>query len=124
MANTHFDFKSEVQQKSAGLIMDFFERFPKGVPQIITGDFNTEPGSPAHLCFKSHGFNLVMEDESVTTFHDFTGKKTGHHIDWILYSKGLTSMSEQVIQDSFDGLFPSDHYPVRAGFAWNPSSPT
>jgi endonuclease/exonuclease/phosphatase family metal-dependent hydrolase len=118
VANTHFDFKSEVQQESAGLIMEFFERFPKGVPRIITGDFNTGPGSPAHQCFKSHGFDLIMDGESVTTFHDFTGKETGHHIDWILYSKGLTPISEQVIQDSFDGLFPSDHYPVRTGFAW------
>jgi endonuclease/exonuclease/phosphatase family metal-dependent hydrolase len=59
-----------------------------------------------------------VEGESVTTFHDFTGKETGHHIDWILYSKGLTPISEQVIQDSFDGFFPSDHYPVRGGFAW------
>ncbi|NDY74081.1 metal-dependent hydrolase [Desulfobacter hydrogenophilus] len=118
MVNTHFDFTSEVQQKSAGLVMKFLKRFPKGVPQIITGDFNTTPGSPAHRCFKSRGFGLVKEGESITTFHDFTGKKTGRHIDWILYRNGLSPVSEQVIQDSFNGLFPSDHYPVRADFAW------
>jgi endonuclease/exonuclease/phosphatase family metal-dependent hydrolase len=118
MANTHFDFASEVQQKSAGLLMEFLKRFPKGIPQIITGDFNTNPDSPAHHCFKSRGFGLIMEGESVTTYHDFTGKETGRHIDWILYRNGLSPVFEQVIQDSFNGLFPSDHYPVRAGFAW------
>jgi len=118
VANTHFDFKSEVQQKSAGLVMNFLKRFPKGVPQIITGDFNTTPDSPAHRCFKDRGFGLVMEGKSITTFHEFTGKETGRHIDWILYGRGLSPVSEQVIQDSFDGFFPSDHYPVRAGFSW------
>ena len=115
-ANTHFDFKSKVQQQSAGLVMEFLNYFPKGIPQIITGDFNATPGSPAHRCFKSNGFGLVMESRPVTTFHDFTGKKTGLHIDWILYRGGLSPVSEQVIQDSFNGLFPSDHYPVRSGF--------
>ena len=123
MANTHFDFITEVQQKSAGLVMDFFKRFPPGMSQIITGDFNTTPGSPAHRCFKSRGFDLVLEGKPVTTFHDFTGKETGSHIDWILYRNGLSPVSEQVIQDCFNGLFPSDHYPVRAGFALDAPSP-
>ncbi|WP_321493469.1 endonuclease/exonuclease/phosphatase family protein [uncultured Desulfobacter sp.] len=118
VANTHFDFESEVQKKSASLVMDFLEYFPRGVPQIITGDFNATPGSPAHLCFKSRGFGLVMEGESVTTFHDFTGKKTGLHIDWILYRNGVSPVSGQVIQDSHNGFFPSDHYPVQAGFVY------
>ncbi|WP_321418332.1 endonuclease/exonuclease/phosphatase family protein [uncultured Desulfobacter sp.] len=116
MANTHFDFTAEVQQKSAGLVMEFLQRFPKGVPQIITGDFNATPGAPAHHCFKSRGFDLVLDGRPVTTFHDFTGKETGLHIDWILYRNGLSPVSEKVIQDSFDGLFPSDHYPVWAAF--------
>jgi endonuclease/exonuclease/phosphatase family metal-dependent hydrolase len=123
MANTHFDFTSEVQQKSAGLVMAFLNRFPMGMPQIITGDFNTTPGSPAHRCFKSRGFGLVMEGRPVTTFHKFTGKETGRHIDWILYRSGLYPVFEEVIQDSFNGLFPSDHYPVRAGFAWTRQAP-
>nr|WP_320191266.1 endonuclease/exonuclease/phosphatase family protein [uncultured Desulfobacter sp.] len=116
MANTHFDFTAEVQQKSAGLVMEFLQRFPKGVPQIITGDFNATPGSPAYHCFKSRGFDLALDGRPVTTFHDFTGKETGLHIDWILYRNGLSPVSEKVIQDSFDGLFPSDHYPVWAAF--------
>ena len=63
-----------------------------------------------------------MEGESVTTAHDFTGKKTERHIDWILYRNGLSPVFEQVIQDSFNGLFPSDHYPVRAGFCFDDQS--
>ncbi len=118
IANTHFDFTSDVQQKSAGLVLDFLNRFPRGIPQIVTGDFNTIPGSSAHHVFKSQGFGLVLEEKSVTTFHDFKGAETGLHIDWILYRNGLFAISEQVIQESFNGLFPSDHYPVRAGFTW------
>ena len=83
---------------------------------IILGDFNAEPGSLAHEKFKSQGFHLVFDHEKITTFHGFTGQKTGKFIDWILYRGPLFPGSSQVITDSFSGRFPSDHYPVRAAF--------
>jgi endonuclease/exonuclease/phosphatase family metal-dependent hydrolase len=114
--NTHFDFDPGVQAQSAGLVMDFLAAFPRDLPVIILGDFNAEPGSLAHERFRSQGFHLVFDHENITTFHGFTGKKTGKFIDWILY-RGLLSLGScQVITDSFSGRFPSDHYPVRAVF--------
>jgi endonuclease/exonuclease/phosphatase family metal-dependent hydrolase len=58
----------------------------------------------------------LFEGEDITTFHEFKGKATGKHIDWILFKGGLTPVSRQVVTDSFSDRYPSDHYPVRARF--------
>jgi endonuclease/exonuclease/phosphatase family metal-dependent hydrolase len=126
VVNTHFDFKPFIQEKSAGLVMDFLSEFPDGLPVVITGDFNSNPGSLAHTLFKTHGFDEVFDeiskersdDNQISTFHGFKGRETGKHIDWILYQGGLVPGFCQVIKDSFSGRFPSDHYPVQAGFGW------
>jgi endonuclease/exonuclease/phosphatase family metal-dependent hydrolase len=127
VANTHFDFDPVVQEKSAGLVINFLSEFPPGLPVIIVGDFNANPGSLAHILFKKQGFGMVFDPVSdqgiTTTFHGFEGRDTGKQIDWILYKGGLTPVFQQVVTDSFSNRFPSDHYPVRAGFAWLNSSP-
>ena len=116
VANTHFDFDAGVQARSAGLVLDFLDRFPPGLPRMISGDFNSDPGSPAHRHFLSRGFGEVLSGRRVTTFHEFTGEETGRHIDWILFNGGLALDSARVVTDDFSGRYPSDHYPVRAAF--------
>ncbi len=91
-ANTHFDFNTKVQVKSAGLVMDFLSEFPKHLPQVITGDFNCNPGSPAYEVFRSKGFKEVFRNHKITTFHDFDGRATDMHLDWILFKNGLVSI--------------------------------
>ena len=122
VANTHFDFDPSIQEKSAGLVMDFLSEFSRGLPIIITGDFNSSPGSLAHVRFKTHDFDEVFDgishDKRISTFHEFKGRQTGKHIDWILYQGGLVPIFRQVVKDSFSGQFPSDHYPVQAVFKW------
>lgn len=118
IANTHFDFNSRIQMESAGLVVDFLSEFPEGLPAIITGDFNCNPDSLAFGVFKNNGFKEVFGYDTVTTFHEFEGKSTGSHLDWILYRDALSPVSRQVIKDSFSNRFPSDHYPVQARFEW------
>lgn len=122
VVNTHFDFDLFVQEKTAKLVMGFLSEFPIGLPMVILGDFNSNPGSLAHLLFKAQGFDGVFDNEDITTFHGFEGKDTGKQIDWILYQGGLTPIFQQVVTDSFSNRFPSDHYPVRAGFV-RPDTP-
>ena len=114
--NTHFDFDPFVQARSACLVLEFLDRFPPGLPRMIVGDFNSDPGAPAHRLFLSRGLDEVFSGRQVTTFHGFTGEDTGRHIDWILFKGGLRLDSARVVTDDFSGRFPSDHYPVLAGF--------
>ena len=119
MANTHFDFNPRVQEKSAGLVMDFLSEFPKDLPVIVTGDFNCDPGSPAYEVFRNKGFGEVFENQNITTFHDFEGRATGKHLDWILFRGGLVPVFRQIVKDSYLNRFPWDHYPVQARFEWS-----
>lgn len=114
VANTHFDFDPGVQARSAELVAGFIDKFPSGLPALITGDFNANPGSPAYQCFLSHGFREVFGRETATTYHEFKGRDTGKHIDWLLFRGDFRVAARQVVADGFNGRFPSDHYPVRA----------
>ena len=115
-ANTHFDFKASVQEKSVGFVMDFLNDFPEDTPTIITGDFNTSPDSRTYALFMEQGFKDLFVNEHSSTFHGFTGKALGGHIDWILYRGKLVGTGHRVIRDTFSGLYPSDHYPVESVF--------
>ena len=119
VANTHFDFNPQVQKKSAGLVMDFLSEFPKDLPVVITGDFNCDPDSPVYEVFRFKGFGEVFENQDITTFHEFKGRVTGKHLDWILFRGGLVPVFRQVVKDSSLNRFPSDHYPVQARFEWS-----
>jgi endonuclease/exonuclease/phosphatase family metal-dependent hydrolase len=118
MANTHFDFDESVQEKSAKLVMKFLSAFPNNCPVIITGDFNASPDSRAYLFFREKGFFEVFDNAYSTTFHKFKGEATLDHIDWILYRGNIKKIQKKIITDSFNGCYPSDHYPVMATFSF------
>lgn len=115
-ANTHFDFNESVQIKSAELVIKHLAAFPDSLPSVITGDFNSPPQSGAREVFRRNGFAGVFENTDMTTFHRFKGEETGVHVDWILYRGGLEVEDGLVIKDSFNGRYPSDHYPVLVKF--------
>ncbi len=125
--NTHFDFDDTVQEKSACIILEKLLSLPKDIPVILCGDFNAIPSDACFHIFtdqKRHGktgrriFKSIFKSPYPATYHKFTGKEGGPHIDWILYSGNLTSARHQVIHDRFDGFFPSDHYPVYGQFVY------
>ncbi len=125
---THFDFAQAVQLSSARLIMKRLERLPHNLPTLVAGDFNATPDSPAHRLFnatqekpaesQSTGFKNAFAGSYPGTYHDFTGKVAGKHIDWVLWRGALRLVYRKVIRDDFNGVFPSDHYPLKVGFAW------
>lgn len=116
MANTHFDFIGAVQRRSAALVMDFISEFPPGLPTIVTGDFNSVPGGAAHRVFMDKGFEDTFKGAHTYTFHGFTGKEKGGHIDWILYRAGLKPCHKKIVKETFSGVYPSDHFPVQVEF--------
>ena len=119
MANTHFDFDESVQEESARLVLSFLNDFPADTPVVITGDFNAAPGSAAYRVFRSQGFSEVFEDHYTTTFHGFKGQDTRRHIDWILHRGPFRTCCRKVLTTTWKGRYPSDHYPVVAGFTWD-----
>lgn len=122
MVNTHLDHQSEnSRQKSAELIMDKLAAFDKDIPVVITGDFNTRPGSESHSIFTGSGLmdgHLSAKkrtNDHLGTFHNYkdpTGGGSDNRIDWILHSTGWNVLHSTIIDEHENGQYPSDHYPV------------
>lgn len=124
VVNTHLDFDSEVQMRAARIIMDALSEFPSGVPALWLGDFNAVPGSAVYRLLTGQdpgdkpfaAFTMAYAPPFPATHHRFTGSRKGDHIDWILYRDMAVESPAEILQDRFNGRFPSDHFPVKATF--------
>lgn len=128
--NTHLDHKSkEARQRGARLIVRRLNELAAGVPALVTGDFNADPGSPVHRTFTDAGFadaHLLAGQPPTRTFHKFQGdhfisrrpEKEGR-LDWVLvrtvnHETQPEGTSCHVVRDAEPPVYPSDHYPVVA----------
>lgn len=117
--NTHFDFDPRVQAKSAALVLGFIDRFPPGLPVVLTGDFNAHTDASVLAVFQAGGFKEVFDGKGTGTYHGFSGVPDGRHIDWILYRGGITPAAPRVLAWGKKNRFPSDHFPVACDFSWD-----
>jgi len=123
--NTHFDFDAEVQRQSAHLIIHRMSELAEADITVLMGDFNAVPGSPCHQVLTRgegdvrngfSGFRQVFHPPYPGTHHGFSGRRDGEHIDWILYRGAVSAIRSRVVQESFKGRYPSDHFPLLAMF--------
>jgi endonuclease/exonuclease/phosphatase family metal-dependent hydrolase len=125
--NTHLDFDASVQVKSARLILDRLAHLPHDIPVVLVGDFNAAPFSACYNVFTDHEdqpavqapcFKDAFAAPFAGTHHGFTGHSDGDHIDWILFRGKITVKRSRVIQDTFNNIYISDHFPLFAEFSW------
>ena len=127
--NTHLDHISgRARQKAAKFILGRLDGLADGLPIVLTGDFNCNPGSTTYGIFVDAGFidaHLVAGNGPANTFHRFRGEefrpKAGREarIDWILLRDAPQKAawkvrSCEVIRDAEPPFYPSDHYPALA----------
>ncbi len=116
--NTHFftGRNTLAKNNSAKLIMDRtrgirdFGHWSKHRPIILTGDFNSRPGSLVHKILTGDG---TSDDSSL--FKDSTDKQS-RRIDWILYRGRVKVNHYEEIDYNVEGRYPSDHLPIIADF--------
>ncbi|BCU75483.1 endonuclease/exonuclease/phosphatase family protein [Luteolibacter sp. LG18] len=122
--NTHMDHESQpAREKGIALILDrIAARQPAG-PFLLTGDLNSGQENPVQELIRTSAsrpldvWKTVHPDESASvsgTMHGFTGKTDGGRIDYIYASPDLKLVAADILHDAKDGVWPSDHFPVRA----------
>lgn len=123
--DTHFPYQDGKQadaarERCAEQIRQRIAGLPASLPVILTGDFNTTPGSRTHVILTQA---LHDARESAPhhegpdgTFHGFTGHATDR-IDWIL-ARGVQADAARTITTHDGKVYPSDHFPVVADFSW------
>lgn len=128
--NTHFDHRGvQARLESARLLRERLTRVSDGVPVILTGDMNLRESST--------GYRLLVEDRSglrklldaryvseaahqgptATTSNWVELRAPESRIDYILVSPEFRVKSHTILDDRFDGRYPSDHLPVLAEVA-------
>ncbi len=124
--NTHLDHVGKIaRQEGVTLLLTRAAELSKGLPIIMTGDFNATPDSDvikhvANTSLKEHLTNAKTIAKEFTgtewTFHDF-GKipvEKRDYIDYIFVSNTIEADKFEVLPEKLDEVFLSDHVPVVA----------
>lgn len=124
--NTHLDHMGKVaRHEGASLVLEQAHKLSKGLPVIVTGDFNAAPdddpikvltdkNDPRHVTHSREIAALKYGPE--WTFHDY-GRIPCEEREWIdyIFVKGdIKVLRNGVLTDTLNKLYPSDHCPVIA----------
>jgi len=128
--NTHWENGpkgAQARLHSATLMREMMADIAKDVPVVFTADFNADEGSAPYQRMTGRDDNdnrrflidsyrdLHPQDSGrVGTAHRFTGKAGRARIDWILHDDGFDTLEADIVRTSFDGRYPSDHFPITA----------
>lgn len=109
--NVHYGFGAAGQIKNAALLQQLAEKL--GYPAVIAGDFNMEPGTPGYAAMAERftDANAVTSRLAENSYHGY-GLKEGMLLDHCFVTHGVKPLSYALITKTFDGKYPSDHYPV------------
>lgn len=111
--STHFDYlKPEVRKQQAEVLADYLKK-QKG-PVVLAGDFNGDPNEEGYNVMTEVMFDIGVEfNETNITYHAYN-KDENLRIDYIFRNKDVCAKEFKLIKDQFEGLPPSDHYPLIA----------
>ena len=119
--DTHLDHVGQVaRDEGVSLLMKRIETLSGGRPVILTGDFNSEPGSSVVAHVQKDGVlrdaKAIAQQRSGTdwSFSDFGQIPEAERplLDYIFVSGDIEALRYEVLPDTFDGGYVSDHAPV------------
>jgi len=125
--NTHLDHVSQdARENQAALINEWAAAYPADYPLILTGDMNANPENSAIASLRASGWRDAYEAvhgivEPTYTCHGFRGENLqlneepwARRIDWIFSRGNLDVSDSEIVRDSIDGRYPSDHFFLTA----------
>ena len=114
--NTHLDHVSdEARINGIAVVLDKIQQFG-GYPSMIMGDFNATEDSETYKS-ATENFDDVkyLTENTMTgaTYQNWGASLDDDCIDYLMISKtGFTVNSYAVVQNTYDGVYPSDHFPL------------
>ncbi len=121
--NTHLPHRAQdegAREKGAALVLARIKAVAGNLPVVLTGDFNTLPGSSTHRTLSANlqdaWTRAPKREGPAGTFHGFTGK-ADKRIDWI-FTRGFVAKRVVTITDHRGEVQTSDHFPVLAELGW------
>lgn len=116
--NTHLDHVSDLARiNGIKVVLDKIEEFGS-IPALLIGDLNAEEDSETYLsATKVFDDTKYMTESTMTscTYQNWGQSLDRNCIDYILSSKtGFNVEKYEVITDTFDGVYSSDHFPLMS----------
>jgi endonuclease/exonuclease/phosphatase family metal-dependent hydrolase len=125
--NMHWDHISvPAREQSARLVRRRLAELAEGLPAIVMGDLNSPEDSRAVSelvgAKGAAGRRLVDSFRALypertreeSTSSAWSGRTAGSRIDFILHTEEFMPTAASIVRTSYDGYWPSDHYPVTA----------
>jgi len=129
VTNTHLDHVSQTaRENQARLIIEYANALPDDLPHLLTADFNADMSNPAIDIIKAGGWldtHIVIHGHADPgfTFHAFLGPRFPESrppenvkgkIDFIFCRGPIRPLAADIIRNSRNGHYPSDHYFLSA----------
>ena len=123
-----------VREKSADLIIERAASISGGsTPTILVGDMNSSTTEAGNVKLKAYFTDAYYDDllvdtnwktGTVATYNAWTdtdeqAAKWYHRMDDVYFKWGFKPLSYRVIRRNYDGVMPSDHWPVTVDFIVN-----
>ena len=125
--NMHWDhIDVAARRKSAHLIRERLGDLAEGLSTIVMGDLNAGENSAALVALRGENdatgrplvdsYRIIHPERKPdeASFGGWEGRTEGRRIDFILHSADFTPTAAAIVRTSYDGHWPSDHYPVTA----------
>lgn len=120
--NTHLSHVSdEARINGIGVVLDKIQEFGS-LPAVLMGDLNAEESSETYRSATANFLDTKYQTDNTMTSCTYQawGKQLDRNcIDYILVSKtGFKTNSYRVVTDTYDGVYPSDHFPVSVSLSF------
>ena len=123
--NTHLDHQlAKTRQKQIEVLLQEIQKIrPLEACVLLMGDFNECPGDPVYQMVQMSPMPwrdpwIEHDKKEEESYHNFRGKlKNGHRIDWLWADKRLKCKDIFLDKFSKNGVYPSDHFPLKTVFS-------
>ena len=114
--NTHLDHISDTARiNGMQVILDKIRQFGN-LPSVIMGDLNATEQSATYAAATAQFFDAKYQTDDTdtgATYQNWGESLDGENIDYFMLSKtGVTADTYRVIRTTYDGVYPSDHFPI------------
>lgn len=126
LMNTHFDHKGKIARKeSAKLMLQKAKELASNLPLIIMGDLNVNENDEAYFTLANSPH--IQDTHEIATYvyepnSSFNGWgnniRPKGRIDHIFVSKPFNVLKYGILTDTYQGKYPSDHFPVAVHMEW------
>lgn len=117
--NSHFDNNGELaRQESAKLLLAEVAKMEAQGAIVVTGDFNFNAGAKGYdiitqTLADAGKISTTPATGGNKTFNDFgANTEENNKIDFVFVKKDAKVLTHKVDTTTYNGLYPSDHYPV------------